>query len=213
MESQAGSARNRIILRKGILAAGVILLVVGVILLPISQVTKTRSVWVPPERVATYQGDGIPHILRVYLEGGNKYRLCLGSSTHSVYGGEYPPSRLEIRDPTDNIIYKYQYQRSGEFVTDVKFQALISGVYEIEWWGYYRDSEWNPVDLIYIEKLSPPREETYQPLEGFLWFGILLVVVGAGICVLAVAIPPRSKTPSISSFGSLGYYVLACCCC
>lgn len=201
MKSQAKSAQG-INSRRGILATGVILLLIGVILLPISQVTETRKVWVPPERVATYQGDDIPHILRVYLEGGNKYRLELDSSTHSVCGGEHPPSRLEIRDPKGNIIYKYQYQRGGEFVTRVEFQAPISGTYEIEWWGYYRD-RWRPIDLIYIEKLLPPREEIYRPLEGLLWFGTLLVIVGAGICVLAVAIPARSKTPPISSSGSL----------
>jgi hypothetical protein len=174
-------------LRKNILIVGVILSITGVIFLPISQVTATVMEWVPPERVVTYQGEGIPHILRVYLVGGSKYRLVLDSTTHiiTMYN-----ARLEIRDPRGNVIYRYRESESGGTVTSVEFLALESGTYVIEWWGYYRDEK-GPIDLIYIEKILPPRERVFRPLEGLLVLGILMIIVGAGICILGALLPER----------------------
>jgi hypothetical protein len=121
--------------------------------------------WVPPERVVTYQGEGIPHILRVYLVGGSKYRLVLDSTTHiiTMYN-----ARLEIRDPRGNVIYRYRESESGGTVTSVEFLALESGTYVIEWWGY-----------------------SFRPLEGLLVLGILMIIVGAGICILGALLPER----------------------
>jgi hypothetical protein len=162
-------------MRKEFLVIGIVLIVVGAIFIPTSRIISETTQVERYEQVVSKQGVSN---FQLYLESG-KYRIYQLIGGYRV--GTHP--KISIYDSDNNLLYDFDVEEAHWF-----YFTVPSGFYKFAIEGSYSISESSiDVDRFVTE------ERTVYPIESLLPFGLLLVVLGAGVTVVGAIIPSKKK--------------------
>jgi len=160
--------------------AGIIVLVVGVVLIPVSQLPKTeiRDRYVGKQTVLVPYGETS---FEVGLESNTLYHL-------SIKGGlvaPYDPVRINVFTP-DNSSFHIEFPREDP---NSDFQTLGSGGYH----NFTFESAYAGTNTRAEISKIVSWETITHPYASLLYVGISFVVVGAAFAVIGWKYPIKSK--------------------
>ncbi len=161
--------------------AGIIVVIIGIMLIPISQLPKTEF----RDRLVGKQIAQIPDgetSFEISLESSTRYQLSIKGSLVAPYD----PVRIDVCTP-DNSSFHVEFPREDP---KCEFQTLDSGGYH----NFTFESAYaGPNTRAEISKIVSWETITH-PYSSFLYVGIAFVIVGAVFAVIGLKYPIKSKT-------------------
>lgn len=162
-------------MKKEFLVIGIVLMVVGVIFIPVSRLSKEGKVQ-DIQTVASFEGRYFSRYIELYLEGNKRYNIRWSGTLRGYLIGE---PTLEVKDPNANIIYS-----SDSFPppSSINFWGVLSGIYTIDF-NVLKSEDTRLTIYKYVDIT-----ETTYPYNSLLPMGFLLVVLGVVVTIAGIII-------------------------
>jgi len=160
--------------------AGIVVLLVGVVLIPVSQLPKTeiRDRFVGKRTVQIPNGD---RSFGISLESNTQYHLAIKGGLVAPYD----PVRIEVFAP-DNSSFHIEFPREDP---TCDFRTLESGGYH----NFTFESAYaGPSTRTEISEIVSWETITH-PYDSFLYVGIAFIIVGTAFTVIELKYPIKSK--------------------
>jgi hypothetical protein len=184
-------------MRKGILAVGVIVLIVGIVFIPTSRlISENRTTWDYNEKRYGYlQQNQLPEglIFELYLNTSQRWTVKLleyGQETNATIDEHKP--YIQVYDYSDTLIYDVPYET---------LRIMPHGWEPVPIEGWYKiDINWKPSTNILLSSgfgvnigTFVERIETVYPYGELFSVGLFLVVIGAVIGIVGALTSPKTR--------------------